>query len=172
MPSPPGELVVRPVQEGDVGVLSLLAQLTVVGDTTPAAFAQRVRELASGPEHVFVVVGACGPPLLSSLLLPLALAQRLALPPDGQGGPVLATATLLLERKIARGCGLCGHVEDVVVDATARGRGVGRLLVAALVERARQAGCYKVILDCSRDNEGFYAACGFVQKELQMALYL
>ncbi len=32
-------------------------------------------------------------------------------------------------------------------------------------------GCYKVILDCSEKNEGFYAKLGFQRKELQMALY-
>jgi predicted GNAT family acetyltransferase len=51
--------------------------------------------------------------------------------------------TLLLERKLIRGAGVAGHIEDVVVDASARGRGLGKLLLDALVARARQAGCYK-----------------------------
>ena len=55
----------------------------------------------------------------------------------------MACGTLLLERKLARGLGRCGHVEDVVVDASVRGRGVGRLLLDALVAAAQQAGCYK-----------------------------
>lgn len=41
-------------------------------------------------------------------------------------------------------------------------------IVAAAVEAALQAGCYKVILDCTESNAPFYEACGFKRKELQM----
>ena len=70
-------LLVRRLSEGDIGeaqlwrpreqvahstlrpdVLRLLAQLTVVGDVSPEAFQRRVRDLAAGPEHVYVVEGA------------------------------------------------------------------------------------------------------------------
>ena len=30
----------------------------------------------------------------------------------------------------------------------------------------------QVILDCSEENQAFYAKCGFKRKEVQMALYL
>lgn len=56
---------------------------------------------------------------------------------------MLACGTLLVERKLIRGAGCAGHVEDVVVDAAARGRGVGKALLDALVAKARQLGCYK-----------------------------
>ena len=36
----------------------------------------------------------------------------------------------------------------------------------------RALGCYKVMLDCSRDNVDFYKRCGFKEKEVQMAIYL
>jgi len=32
-------------------------------------------------------------------------------------------------------------------------------------------GCYKIILDTSEKNVGFYQKSGFVTKEVQMALY-
>jgi glucosamine-phosphate N-acetyltransferase len=51
--------------------------------------------------------------------------------------------TLLLERKFIRGAGVAGHVEDVVVDEGSRGRGLGKLLLDALVALARELGCYK-----------------------------
>ena len=110
---------------------------------------------------------------------------------------MLACGTLLIERKLIRGAGCAGHVEDVVVDAAARGRGVGKALLDALVAKAQALGCYKaremqrlgscvralaltlrrprgaqVILDCSEENQAFYAKCGFKRKEVQMALYL
>jgi hypothetical protein len=40
------------------GLLKLLAQLTVVGDVSRDAFVSRVRDMAAGPEHVLVVLGA------------------------------------------------------------------------------------------------------------------
>jgi hypothetical protein len=39
-------------------LLKLLAQLTVVGDVSRDAFVSRVRDMAAGPEHVLVVLGA------------------------------------------------------------------------------------------------------------------
>jgi glucosamine-phosphate N-acetyltransferase len=32
-------------------------------------------------------------------------------------------------------------------------------------------GCYKLILDCTRDKVPFYEKAGFKEKEIQMALY-
>ncbi len=43
---------------GGAGLLKLLAQLTVVGDVSRDAFVSRVRDMAAGPEHVLVVLGA------------------------------------------------------------------------------------------------------------------
>ena len=67
--------------------------------------------------------------------------------------------------------GQCGHIEDVVTDAGARGGGLGRRIVEHLTGLARARGCYKVILDCAEDNAGFYAKCGFRRKEVQMVQY-
>ncbi len=33
---------------------------------------------------------------------------------------------------------------------------------------AREAGCYKVILDCAEENAAFYEKCGLTIKEIQM----
>lgn len=41
-------------------------------------------------------------------------------------------------------------------------------IVAALVDAAEAAGCYKVILDCAESNTDFYAKSGFKCKEIQM----
>lgn len=85
---------------------------------------------------------------------------------------IIATATLLIELKFIRNCGKCGHIEDVVVDSTYRGLRLGLRVVEAVMEAAKEAGCYKVILDCSENNATFYEKCGLTKKEIQMARYL
>ena len=85
---------------------------------------------------------------------------------------IIATATLLIEMKFIRNCSKCGHIEDVVVDSTYRGLRLGLRVVEALMEAAKEAGCYKVILDCSESNAPFYEKCGLTKKEIQMVRYL
>ena len=48
---------------------------------------------------------------------------------------------------------------------------MGHLLMRKLAEVSKDAGCYKVILDCSEDNVEFYEKCGFSRKGVQMAEY-
>ena len=49
-----------------------------------------------------------------------------------------------------------GHIEDVVVDKSQRGGGIGKQMLQFLEARAKDLGCLKVILDCNSDNVGFY----------------
>jgi len=123
------------------GFLDLLAQLTQVGH---GDFKRRFREIAFGPEFVYVIE---------------------------VDGECVAAGSLLLERKFTRSCGTCGHIEDVVVRDNQRGKDLGRALIDGLTRAAERAGCYKVILDCSEANAGFYEKCGYVRKEIQMARY-
>ena len=55
----------------------------------------------------------------------------------------------MVERKFIHECGSVGHVEDIVTDGAVRGKGLGRAIVGAVVDAAKQQGCYKVILDLS-----------------------
>jgi ribosomal protein S18 acetylase RimI-like enzyme len=55
-------------------------------------------------------------------------------------------------------------LEDLFVQAGARGRGVGRALVDAALERARARGCGRIELDVDDDNEpaiALYEVMGF-----------
>lgn len=88
-----------------------------------------------------------------------------------------------------------GHIEDVVVDSSYRGAQLGKRcaavchhlslqgrggggqrnywslrcrLIAEATRLAEQAGCYKVILDCSEDNVSFYTKCDLKRKDVQM----
>jgi glucosamine-phosphate N-acetyltransferase len=132
------------------GFVVLLSQLSSCPDLTASEFATRFAELAAhSDDHVILV----------------------AEDSSAQERRVLATGCLFVERKFLRGGGKVGHVEDVVVDAAARGKGLGLRLVRRLVEIAREAGCYKVILDCTLELRAYYAKCGFVEKGVQMAVY-
>ena len=50
---------------------------------------------------------------------------------------IIATATLVVELKFIRGCGKCGHIEDVVVDSTYRGLRLGLRVIEALMVAAQ-----------------------------------
>lgn len=58
-----------------------------------------------------------------------------------------------------------GWIEDVVVDANARGKGIGRLLVEKLLDIARQKGLTDVLLFTANTRESaihLYKKLGFV----------
>ena len=66
------------------------------------------------------------------------------------------------------GCGKCGHIEDVAVDKSMRGTGVGKELIGHLIDAAKKEKCYKVILDCADYNIPFYEKCGLKRAENEM----
>jgi ribosomal protein S18 acetylase RimI-like enzyme len=56
------------------------------------------------------------------------------------------------------------HLEDLFVSADARGSGIGRELVEAAFERARERGCARMLLDTNESNEAalrLYRSLGF-----------
>jgi GNAT superfamily N-acetyltransferase len=57
-------------------------------------------------------------------------------------------------------------IEDVFVEESARGSGLGRALVEAAIARAAERGCRRVDLDTGADNataQKLYASLGFEQ---------
>lgn len=84
---------------------------------------------------------------------------------------ILASGTLFIEQKIIRNFGKVGHIEDIVVDKSLNGLGIGKKLLEELKNHAKNEGCYKIILDCRKDIIGFYEKCGFTKKEEQMVFY-
>ncbi|TXT08727.1 hypothetical protein VHUM_02855 [Vanrija humicola] len=84
---------------------------------------------------------------------------------------IVASGTLIVERKFIHAAGLAGHIEDIVVSPNAQGRGLGVTLVTGLREMATRLNCYKVILDCKDPKVGFYEKCGFDLRGRQMAFY-
>ena len=84
---------------------------------------------------------------------------------------IVAAGSLFVEKKFIHGLGSVGHIEDVVVDKDYRNMGFGKNIINKLVTCANEEGCYKVILDCSSENVGFYENCGFNNKGVEMGLY-
>ena len=80
---------------------------------------------------------------------------------DVNAKKVIGTGALIVERKFTRKLGICGHIEDIVVDPNYRGKNLGRRLITVLKALAEVNQCYKVILDCSQNNIEFYEKCGF-----------
>jgi glucosamine-phosphate N-acetyltransferase len=74
---------------------------------------------------------------------------------------IIGATTLLIEQKFIHDGGKVGHIEDVVVRKEYQGRGVGKMIVTALLKYAEKRGCYKTILDCTDDLIPFYENLGF-----------
>eukprot|EP00754_Rhynchopus_humris_P019047 Rhum_TRINITY_DN14631_c3_g2::Rhum_TRINITY_DN14631_c3_g2_i1::g.105002::m.105002/K00621/GNPNAT1, GNA1; glucosamine-phosphate N-acetyltransferase len=130
-------------QDYSKGFLSLLSELTVVGDVTQAMFDEAIARRAASSTVTVVIE-------------------------DTAKAVVVATGSLLVEHKFIHACGSVGHIEDIVVRDGCRGKKLGQRVMECLQEEALRAGCYKVILDSDEKNEGFYIKAGFQRKEFQM----
>lgn len=81
------------------------------------------------------------------------------------GGLVVGVCQLITFRHVQQGGGRCAEIESMYVDPALRSRGVGALLVAAAIARARSLGCYRIQLTSNKhrtDAHRFYERCGFV----------
>ena len=139
----------RPLEPSDLdkGYLSLLSQLTTVGEPSPDALRERLGEIQSSKcIHIRVME-------------------------DVDRSRIIASGTLFIEPKFIHNCGTVGHIEDVVVDVGYRGQGLGKSMIKGLVALAETSGCYKVILDCDEKNVHFYEQCGLKRRSIQMARY-
>ena len=85
---------------------------------------------------------------------------------------IIAFGTLLKEQKISHNCGIAAHIEDIVVDKDYRCQGIGKMLVAHLVELAKLSKAYKIILDCDPEKINFYEKCGFYLNGVAMRMDL
>ena len=81
---------------------------------------------------------------------------------------ILGCVTLLLEDKIIHDGSKVAHIEDVVVDKKCRGLGLGKQLINHCINISKSEGCYKILLDCDKNNIGFYGSMGFKTKGVCM----
>jgi glucosamine-phosphate N-acetyltransferase len=124
------------------GMCELLGQLTFIGSVEKSSFASFRFKLT--PDHIVLVVE------------------------DFLQQKIIAAGTLFIEPKLIHSSGYVGHIEDIVTDELARGKGLGKLIVSRLSDYARARGCYKTILDCSEDNVPFYTRCLFHSCGIEM----
>lgn len=132
------------VDDYEKGYVELLSQLTECG---PVSFlTYRSFRFNLNPHHIVLVIEDC----------------------DRQ--KIIAAGTLLIEPKIIHSGAPVGHIEDIVTDCSVRGQGFGKNIVLRLVWHAKEAGCYKAILDCKVKNISFYEKCGFMVKGTEMEI--
>lgn len=145
MPLPEGYTVRNPEAADHSEYVEVLKALTTVGDVTPAQFATLVEAWAKHPD----------------IYVPQVIVDA--------DNKVVATGMLVVEQKLIHGCGKVGHIEDIAVAPSQQGKRLGNHLIGHLSELGRAAGCYKVILDCSHANKGFYEKCGYADLGVYMA---
>jgi ribosomal protein S18 acetylase RimI-like enzyme len=86
-------------------------------------------------------------------------------------GPIIGVGTLGVFRTPS---GIHAHIEDVVVDESLRGRGIGQALVLYLLQIARQMGLKGVSLTCNPNRlaaNRLYQKMGFKKWETNIFWY-
>ena len=148
----PGPLI-RPARPGDVArVVELLAAGSLRGGEDPdhlAPYQAALAEIAATPGSEVLVAEL--------------------------DGAVVGVCQLITFRHLQERGGLCAEIESVHVDAALRSRGIGGRLVEAAVERARQAGCYRVQLTSNKARTAahrFYDRLGFTASHEGFKRYL
>ncbi|QPC82409.1 GNAT family N-acetyltransferase [Phototrophicus methaneseepsis] len=79
-------------------------------------------------------------------------------------GEPRAMFTMLIIQQLAHNAGISAQINNVVVDSSLRGQGIGKQLIAFAIDRARSAGCEKIILTSNAkrvDAHRFYDQLGF-----------
>ncbi|KAG2192153.1 hypothetical protein INT46_007685 [Mucor plumbeus] len=163
----PPSYLIRPLKRDDDerGFIELLSQLSIVGRITRESFKNRF-DLLKQKGSTFIIV-------------------------IEEDDKIVACATLMVEYKFLRECGIIGHIEDVVVHDSQRGKRLGirfeesNLFVLVnfditnylirLIEQlhyiAQTAKCYKTILNCNEKNISFYEKCQLKKTDVQMTRY-
>ncbi|MBM3905337.1 MAG: GNAT family N-acetyltransferase [Thaumarchaeota archaeon] len=76
---------------------------------------------------------------------------------------IIGSTTLLIEQKFIHDGGKVGHIEDVVVSKEFQSKGMGVIMIRAVLDYAKSQGCYKTILDCDDIIKPFYEKLGFTR---------
>ena len=103
----------------------------------------------------------------------IAADQRYALWVLEADGSIGATYSMLIMESLAHDQRPAALVENVVVAAALRGRGLGEALMRHAMARAAEAGCYKLALSSNKrrlDAHRFYRRLGFADHGISLAV--
>ncbi len=147
------EVAVRVAREGDLACIVELFEFgaLVNGKEDPAdtaAYRAALSEIQQGPGDVLVAE---------------------------IGDVTIGACQLIVFRHLQSRGRLCAEIESVHVHPDWRGRGIGRVLMGAAIDRARVLGCYRIQLTSNQarpDAHRFYAALGFEASHLGFKLRL
>ena len=89
-----------------------------------------------------------------------------------ENNKLIGSGTMIIEQKFIYNLTRLAHIEDVIIDESHRKKGLGKEIIHHLINRAKIHKCYKVVLDCSNSNTGFYIKCGFENRGNQMSKLL
>ncbi|MHA7772701.1 GNAT family N-acetyltransferase [Roseibium sp. M-1] len=85
-----------------------------------------------------------------------------------KGDQLISTCTLVIVPNLTRGCASYALIENVVTHSAWRGKGVGRDLLQAAIDKAFAEGCFKVMLMSGNANieaHRFYETLGFLKSK-------
>ena len=63
--------------------------------------------------------------------------------------------------------GLSGLIDELIIDKSHRGKGIGKQLLSSAIEKSRQLGCCEVEVSTEKTNikaREFYRQCGFTER--------
>lgn len=121
------------------GYLQLLSELTGIGTVSEKDFIERFEEIVkSGNTHICVI--ECD-------------------------DLIVASGTIIIEKKFIHSCSQIGHIEDIVVSEKYRKHRLGKQIIDKLLDIAKENGCYKTVLYCNDQTKPFYKKCGFTEYE-------
>ena len=87
---------------------------------------------------------------------------------------IVGTTVLAILPGMAHGVSPFAVVEYVVVDEKRRGEGIGRILMEYIIGKAKDAGCYKIMLTSDKrrtEAHEFYRSLGFEASAHGFRLY-
>ena len=87
---------------------------------------------------------------------------------------ILGTVALLIMPNLSHHASPWALVENLIVDPNQRGKNIGRKLMEYSIYRAKEAGCYKIILNSNKVRRGahkFYRALGFEASAYGFSIY-
>jgi GNAT superfamily N-acetyltransferase len=91
-----------------------------------------------------------------------------------ENGRIVGTNHILIFRHLARALKPAAIIENMVVDARARGAGVGQKLMDAALKIARRRGCYRLSLTSNRKRpkaHRFYEKFGMRRTHYGFTMY-